>query len=889
MSEYALRLNDSSCHSIYDIIDWCHEAVADLYKARPWLHPELQHGIALLASSDALNCYMSAYGEMHASKCRVAMMNFPFEDLQGAIEIVDWGCGQGIGSGVVVEALKERDLLKWIKKITLIEPSPQALDRAVSNISKITQERVQIDSINKSLSPSEEDSKSFLDAIGYKYPNIIHIFSNILDVKEVDLPHIARMVASSQGKQFVLCVGPKNKASYRMEQFCAVFGDQDYFSKEDNDRYGRTLSTGHLYTCMTRCFCYNGCSLDMNRMLQYPSSDEVPLDEYDLRLQIQSGAMSDQKARVAYRLENILSVDDILYVDPIINEVKVDFIIVRPNRGMLLINLFEHDLHNCKWEPSDPLSENHFLEINLPKENIRLLSPLKLIEKCQDSVVEGIEELLLETVADPRKLSLIKKVVIFTENSKDTVDEFFKEATKKGEGKYVSLFGGEFIKDKRVSLNLYRTTKFSYYSNDFNDAVKRKIASLISPSWHSYQEGRHGLEPKGAQRGLVQSRPTEQKISGVAGSGKTQVLAIRAINALKRTGGNVLILTFNITLANYLRSRLSEIREDFYWDKIEICHYHKFFRLRAYEGNPKPKIRLNSYEDITFFDHIAGTKRYAAIFVDEVQDYKTEWLQIVKRFLEPKGEFVVFGDPKQNIYHRELDANKDIRLGVIRGLWNKELNTSLRFTNPLLAYLASSFQSTFLSGLPTDQMNLQSSALNFQTISYIDLSDDYSEDKLTTNIIEILTKDNSPVKDFVILAPSVDLLQDIDYLYRKISGKQTEISFVSKESQEQLEDLYGDSSNWGFRTSYRKLEYTRRTLFTADKPYLKISTIQSFKGWESPSVIIILDEENKSERSPFDPMTPEIIYTAITRARDSLYLVNIGNNRYSDFFKQQAL
>lgn len=768
MSEYALRLNDSSCHSIYDIIDWCHEAVADIYKARPWLHPELQHGIALLASSDALNCYMSAYGEMHASKCRVAMMNFPFEDLQGAIEIVDWGCGQGIGSGVVVEALKERDLLKWIKKITLIEPSPQALDRAVSNLSKITQERVQIDSINKSLSPSEEDAKNSLDAIGYKYPNVIHIFSNILDVKEVDLPHIARMVASSQGKQFVLCVGPKNKASYRMEQFCAVFGDQDYFSKEDNDRYGRTLRTGHLYTCMTRCFCYNGDSLDMNRMSQYPSSDEEPLDEYDFRLQIQSGAMSPNKARVAYRLENILSVDDILYVDPIINETKVDFIIVRPNRGMLLINLFEDDLKDCEWQSSDPLNEDNSPEINLLKKEIKLLSPSKLIEKCQDSIIGGIEELLLGTITDPRKLSLIKKVVIFTENSKETVDEFFKEDTK---SKYVTLFGREFIKDKRISLNLYRTTKLSYYSNDFNDAVKRKIASLISPSWHSYQEGRYGLEPKGAQRGLVQSRPTEQKISGIAGSGKTQVLAIRAINALKRTGGNVLILTFNITLANYLRSRLSEIREDFYWDKIEICHYHKFFRLRAYEGNPKPKIRLNSYEDITFFDHIAGTKRYAAIFVDEVQDYKTEWLQIAKSFLEPKGEFVVFGDPKQNIYHRELDANKDIRLGVIRGLWNKELNASLRFTNPLLAYLARSFQSTFLSELPTDQIDLQSSALNFQTISYIDLSNDYSEDKLTANLIDIFTKDNGPTKDFVILAPSVDLLQEIDYLYRKKKWK----------------------------------------------------------------------------------------------------------------------
>lgn len=45
---------------------------------------------------------------------------------------------------------------------------------------------------------------------------------------------------------------------------------------------------------------------------------------------------------------------------------------------------------------------------------------------------------------------------------------------------------------------------------------------------------------------------------------------------MKRTGGNVLILTYNITLANYLKYRLSEIREDFSWGKIDIYPYHQF-------------------------------------------------------------------------------------------------------------------------------------------------------------------------------------------------------------------------------------------------------------------------------------------------------------------------
>ena len=57
---------------------------------------------------------MSAYGEMHVGKCRAAIMNFPFDKLTGSIEIVDWGCGQGIGSATLIEAFQQRELLNWV-------------------------------------------------------------------------------------------------------------------------------------------------------------------------------------------------------------------------------------------------------------------------------------------------------------------------------------------------------------------------------------------------------------------------------------------------------------------------------------------------------------------------------------------------------------------------------------------------------------------------------------------------------------------------------------------------------------------------------------------------------------------------------------------------------
>lgn len=873
------------CNSIDDIIDYCHNALPEEYKGRPWTHPELNHGINLLASDVALNCYMSAYGDMHVTKCRAAMMNFPFNDIQGSIEIVDWGCGQGIGSATIIEVLRQRNLFQWLRKITLIEPSHSAIERANDNIRTLTHGTVKIDVKNLFLPANDIVEGETLNSIGYRYNNIIHVFSNILDVTAIDLGIVAKMVASAQGKHFVLCIGPQNGAAYRIEKFCSVFGEQNYFSQINSVRYARTRRTAHPYTCMTRCFEYNGATIDLNKLALVDERHEAIYNEYDLRLQIQNHVLSSQKARVAWRLENILSVDDIMYIDAAVNEVAVDFIIVRPNKGILLLNIFEENLNECT------LSEDK-KEINVHGQLYQ--SPIDLINLCQLSIKDGIEELLMSTIEDNRNFSLIKKAVVFSENSIDEIKKFFEY--QNNVFNFTFIFGKEIIENRDISQNLYTTIGFLYNNNAFDDVVRRKLARMISPSWHSYQEGRIDMQPIGAQKRLSESSITQQKISGVAGSGKTQVLAFRAVNTMKRTGGDVLVLTYNITLANYLKFRLSEIREDFSWEKIDVYPYHQFFRIRAAEC--QLHVEFSSYQNEAFFENSKGHKKYSAIFVDEVQDYTTEWLRIIMQnfLLVPNGELVVFGDPKQNVYQRPLDANGDIRLGIIGGQWNRQLTTSRRFTNPRLANLATAFQTQFMANLPTDDIvaeNTISNTFNFQIVTYIDLRQNNSIESIITNIINIISNDNNEARDFAVLASSTKLLRNIDILYRQRTNEQTEITFISNETLERLKQIHQvtdeKAANWKFNRDFEALERTRKQLFTTDKRCLKISTIQSFKGWESPSVIVILENDIVLHNTTFRPMSPQTIYTAITRARENMYIINIGNDTYHNFFYNQTL
>lgn len=170
------------------IIEVCRNHIPTQHKYRPYFHPELNHGLDLLQSDEALDCYIGAYGEMHHSKCKAVFQNLPFppeEKIEGglSVEIVDWGCGQGIGAVSIIDFLKERDLTQWLKKVTLIEPSEAALSRAVVNVTKATTQRVRVVPINAYLPADGNDSE--IKGIHFEQQFVIHVFSIFLTLREL--------------------------------------------------------------------------------------------------------------------------------------------------------------------------------------------------------------------------------------------------------------------------------------------------------------------------------------------------------------------------------------------------------------------------------------------------------------------------------------------------------------------------------------------------------------------------------------------------------------------------------------------------------------------------------------------------------------------------------
>ena len=204
-------------------------------------------------------------------------------------------------------------------------------------------------------------------------------------------------------------------------------------------------------------------------------------------------------------------------------------------------------------------------------------------------------------------------------------------------------------------------------SRIFSDEIYQEFRRRLLPSEWVFQQGKPLLLDEKQER-LAQSCNECIKIRGVAGCGKTSILAKRALYAYQRHG-NVLILTFNNTLKNLLRDKLSHINHHSFGDKcdihrMEISNYHQFFIDQLNNLGIKLEVNKNKneYEDSATYlrrDFFINrtTYRYKTILIDEIQDYETAWIYIIRDFfLEKDGEMLLFGDRAQNIYDRELSS-----------------------------------------------------------------------------------------------------------------------------------------------------------------------------------------------------------------------------------------
>lgn len=854
--------------NIPTIIGICKRLVPDEWKRHPYHHPELKNGLSLLESEAAMNAYIAAYGEMHYVKCLAAMQNFPFDKLNGSIEIIDWGCGQGIASLCAIQILQERDKMMWLKKVTLIEPSKSTLNRAVENCLQTTKRSVRINPINAYL-PSDKKLDNEINELSYECGNVIHLFSNILDITSIDLWSLAKIVSTFGRNQFIVCVGPLNSYSVRIDQFSSIFGQQDYFSAISNRYYSRTSDSFYNYSCKTKCFLYNGeplvYSKQSSEMQPILVEGKVITTDYETVFETREGNRSSLLSDLYFHLSYYLTNEDIIVAKPELNGVYPDILIIEPGRGLVLI-----DVVSQIEEIEDENKKSIFPQIN------------KLFDE---------RDIILEFLNAMEETRIYRKIIICESESTAELRYRLKDKIK---NTYL-LFGKDVFSDEQCKKWFFNNVCIQRHNHNFDKSQVNKIMRLVSPKWHHYFEGQITYLNNSQKALSISKAGAKQKISGVAGSGKTQVLAERAVNAQIRTGNRVLILCYNITLESYIRRRIENVRASFAIDKIHISYYHKFIRL--YAKKYRIKLHINSYDNNNLFDgKIKDEDKYDAIFIDEIQDYQEEWIEnIANNFLNDNGEFVVFGDSKQNIFKRELDSKGDIRIGaIIGGVWNHELSKSYRFTNPQIQGLADKFCAHFIDMKPYISEVMEQSLMTNIKYAMIDNVENVS---MMARYCRNIFNHFSYAKEYetTILSPSSYFLRELEYEYKRLTDSNNLIT-----SYAPLDEIWNhleESKRTRIRSIDNLIEYMKHSRLSTDafdKPYknkfdaqgkeLKFATIHSFKGWESPTIILFITNENEEKGDE-----EKLIYTAITRARENLFIMNLGNTKYHNFFKDNVI
>lgn len=563
-----------------------------------------------------------------------------------------------------------------------------------------------------------------------------------------------------------------------------------------------------------------------------------------------------------------------IYYQPFLNGDNPDFAIMRKGSGVLLIEVKDWNLDHyyvddrTKWR--------------LVKDDTYIKSPLNQVETYKDNLFQlHSEELFLRSVKNKNNWATVNCAVYFHNATQQELNNFllndFKSENYGGYRKFVGYFGllgRDSLNENSLNnlLSRFWLNRQSYY---FDDTLYKSIRRYLKSPLHQIEEGIQINYTK-EQKELIRSeiRP-RRKIKGVAGSGKTLVLAKRAVNAHVRTGQKVLVLTYNLSLKNYIHDRISDVREEFYWSNFYITNYHQFFKTQANNYNLEIN-GIGNWQDVNFFEKVKDSiQKFDVVLIDEVQDYLQSWIDIVtKYFTHDETEFVVFGDEKQNIYNRELDENNEPIVRTIPGVWNKTLNTSHRFSSNI-GNIAIKFQKTvFNQKYNLDEINVLSQLDFEKRIIEYHTFDNYTSEELFNVVFDVLRRNEIHSSDAGILCSKVELLRDLDFLIRTKKNENTATTF---ESQEEFEKIKGNER------AIEKLRRTKKNHFWMKTGTLKLSTTHSFKGWEINTLFLIIEKEEPDKEFT----NAELVYTALTRAKRNLIVFNLGNQMYDEFFKSE--
>ncbi len=622
-----------------------------------------------------------------------------------------------------------------------------------------------------------------------------------------------------------------------------------------------------------------------------------------------------------YYLERHLSEEYEVYFQPYFNGLRPDIVIMRKGWGVIIVEVKDWNLNSYVVDANN----NWRLKQN---QTNKLRSPFQQVFSYKKSLFDlHINGLAEAKLLNRNFYNTLKPFVYFHGSSKIDINGLFAAAEQQNRKKrdelnskinstnieqkeydkqmdYLENKTWQINRDRGMTLTHQNLNKLQKALNKhvlFYDAIYKEFERYLRPPFHTKDQGKiinYGIK----QRRLTESAMGFQKIKGVPGSGKTTILAKRAVNAHKRHCDRVLILTFNLTLKNYIHDKLSEVRENFPWGVFDIINYHHFIRdarnqAEVCEPENGQDYFERFYSDEEMFEgRENGTQKYQTILIDEIQDFEKSWIKIIRKyFLATDGEMVLFGDEGQNIYERHINKANP---GIIRGFgkWERMRISYRSIETSPLNHMIKAYQEKFLvPKYDIDIIKVQTGGLSLDILENYPLDPIVDWEQLAKFIFKFMQTNNIQPNDTCILASEIATLRNINEAYRRISHEETNTTFESQETYDALASLFNkrfkphevelrqkylgksdaDIKKAEIEQSLEKVRRSKKYHFWSNRGTLKLSTVHSFKGFEAQNIIYILDSKD----------SVEIVYAGITRSRRNLLTFSPSKTKYSKFIE----
>ena len=349
-----------------------------------------------------------------------------------------------------------------------------------------------------------------------------------------------------------------------------------------------------------------------------------------------------------------------------------------------------------------------------------------------------------------------------------------------------------------------------------------------------------------------------RRVRGPAGCGKSFGLAARAAR-LASEGKHVLVLSFNTTLSNYLRTLVNARCLEYAANPslVTCSNFHQFCG-RLVEDAERAGITTSADSESAdsvpgpWYDQMirraraaceAGYEaRFDAVLIDEGQDFTLDWWNLLRHHVVvPDGEMLLVADPTQDVYSKRSWTDEDQMLGAgFSGRWT-ELTNSYRMPGDLVS-IANEFAERYVRGeqitgrvpraCAEADITRVAASRSVRRWRQVDHPDQLGIE-VGREVVRLLTEHPE-------LAPN-----DVAFLLERHADGIAAVAEIERA---------GYSVHHVF--SATKLgQQVRKRRFWPDADGIKGCTVHSFKGWETPTLVMGIGTSQQSRRLAYVSMT----------------------------------